>query len=103
MAKIKTKTKTRKNRCLKVDKTSCEVTDKLYEWYSAEFENLGWMILAQSKGMVDKITNYKSSLQHLKTSLEHKLKHLKDTDRKHDVNIMLHNVKILIDHVNKDF
>ena len=100
----KTRTRTRKNRTPKLHKTCCEVTmHKLNEWYTAEFEKLGWMVLAQSRGMIDKISMYKTSLNHLKKSLEHKLTHLKDTDKKQDVHIMLHNVKILIDHVNKDF
>ena len=85
-------------------KTCCEATmHGLNEWYKNEFEKLGWMILAHSRGQMDKIAMYKTTLKHLKDSLEHKLTHLKDSDKKQDVHIMIHNVNILIDHVNKDF
>jgi hypothetical protein len=75
----------------------------LHEWYENKFEKLGWMILAKDKGYNDKIMCYKTSLNRLKTAIEHKMTHIHEADRKEDLQIMLHNVKILVDHVNKDF
>jgi len=80
-----------------------EVTfDGLNKWYVMEFEKLGWMILAKHRGYKDKVTTYLHSLQRLKEALEHKLKHLKEHDRKEDVYIMLDNLHILIDHADED-
>ena len=81
----------------------CEVTyHGLIKWYDAEFEKLGWMILAKQRGYNDKITAYLHSLTRLQQALEHKMTHLKESDRKEDVQIMLYNLKILMDHANKD-
>jgi hypothetical protein len=75
----------------------------LHEWYEAEFEKLGWMILAKHHGFTEKITTYKMALQHLKKALECKLKLLHEADRKADVKIMWDNLCLLIEHVDKDF
>ena len=81
----------------------CEVTfHGLIQWYDMEFEKLGWMVLAKQRGHTDKIVSYLHSLERLKQALEHKLTHLKEVDRKNDVEIMLYNLDILIDHANKD-
>ena len=83
----------------------CEATYYgLQEWYKMKFEKLGWMILAKERGMEDKVMEYKNSLNRLEKSIEHKLKyHTKDVDRKDDLKIMLENVAILKEHVEKDF
>ena len=82
----------------------CEVTFcGLNKWYKEEFEKIGWMILANSKGMKDKVNLYKTSLNNLKEALEHKLTHTSDPDKIQDIHIMLYNVNILIDHAKKDF
>ena len=83
----------------------CEATHNgLQEWYKMKFEKLGWMILAKERGMNEKVMEYKNSLNRLEKSIEHKLKyHTKDPDRKEDLNIMLENLTILKQHVDKDF
>lgn len=83
----------------------CEATHNgLQEWYKMKFERLGWMILAKERGMNDKVIAYKNSLNRLEKAIEHKLKyHTKDVDRKDDLNIMLENVAVLKEHVEKDF
>jgi hypothetical protein len=82
----------------------CEATFcGLSEWYKIEFEKLGWMVLAHSKGMKDKTDEYKKGTNRLKEALEHKLTHVLDEDKIQDIHIMLHNVNILIDHIIKDF
>jgi hypothetical protein len=82
----------------------CEMTFyALNCWYKSEFEKLGWMILADNRGFTDKIESYKMSLSRLSKSLMMKIKDVKDVDKKHDLELMHHNVEILIKHVEKDF
>jgi hypothetical protein len=81
-----------------------EVTYKgIHKWHSAMFEKLGWMILAKEKGMSYKIAPYKMSLQKLKCAILKKHQTMNDMDKKKDLEIMAHNVDILIKHANKDF
>ena len=75
----------------------------LHKWHTKLFEELGWMVLANERGMVDKINNYKDSLYRLKEHLECKLHSLHEHDRKEDIKILWRNVNVLISHVNKDF
>lgn len=82
----------------------CETTfSGLQEWYNHKFEKLGWMILAKDKGMNDKIMEYIHSVNRLEESIQYKLKNTKDVDRKYDLNIMLHNVGVLKQHIHTDF
>ena len=83
----------------------CDATFRgLQEWYKAKFEKLGWMILAKERGMNDKVMEYQNSIKRLEKSIEHKLQyHTKDSDRKDDLKIMLENVAVLKQHVDKDF
>lgn len=93
----KMKNMSRINKC-------CEMTfHALNCWYKSEFEKLGWMVLADNRGFDDKIESYKMNLHRLRESLEMKIKDVKDYDKKHDLELMHHNVKILIKHVEKDF
>lgn len=75
----------------------------LHKWYEAEFEKLGWMVLADKNGYKDKIVCYKSALMRLKDALETRLKMVKESDRAYDLKLMLKNTNTLIDHVVKDF
>lgn len=83
----------------------CDATyHGLQHWYKSKFEKLGWMILAKSKGMNDKIVEYKNSLDRLHKAIQHKLVvHTCDEDNKDDLMIMHHNVGVLKEHVTKDF
>lgn len=93
----------KKEKSSKMDEC-CEMTfHALQKWYTSEFEKLGWMILAQNRGMKDKIESYKMCLKHLHKSLEMKIKDVHDIDTKHDLELMKHNIEILTKHVNKDF
>ena len=75
----------------------------LHHWYKNLHEKLGWMILAKSYGMSDKIAVYKTSLHRFKCAVEKKIKNTRDHDRKEDLRILHHNIMILTEHVDKDF
>jgi hypothetical protein len=98
--------KTRKNRSSKVMPSYIKkdmTIHALNKWYEAMFEKLGWMILAKDKGYNDKIRTYITSVHRLRDSLEHKVRHVKESDRADDLRIMHQNVLLLINHVEKDF
>jgi hypothetical protein len=100
--------RTKKNKRVRSNKhfpgECCKVTMAgLQHWYVEMFEKLGWMILAKSKGMTDKINTYRNSLYRLKMALEQKMTSVNNTDSKNDVVIMLDHVNVLIRHVEKDF
>lgn len=75
----------------------------LSKWYEAMFEKLGWMVLAQKRGMVEKVMNYKNSIDHLEMCLKDRIPHIKDADKKMDLEIMLRNIHILKTHISKYF
>lgn len=76
-------------------------TQGLHKWSCHLFETFGWMLLAKNKGYDAKIVAYKESLAHLQTSLQNKIKKVKDTDTKDDLKILLENVMILKQTVSK--
>ena len=82
----------------------CEMTTfhGLQEWMECKFEKLGWMILAKKKGYTDKVREYLHSLHRLHDAIEHKMLHMRDMDKRDDLEIMLHNVHILCEHAEKD-
>ena len=75
----------------------------LVHWYHSMFETLGWMILAKDHGFEDKIATYKKSIQRLKEGIEKKLREIENNDKRQDLEIMLRNVELLINHTHKDF
>ena len=108
----KTKANKRSRKSIKLGKTMKKM-DKCYNpatihgfhrWYIAMFEKLGWMVLAKSKGhMNDKIVSYKLSLTRLEEKIRCKINTTYDMDKQIDLKLMLQDVRILIDHVDKDF
>jgi hypothetical protein len=75
----------------------------LVRWYHTMFEKLGWMLLAKEHNFDDKIVAYKNSIRHLKEGIIKKHKEMEDHDKRRDLEIMLHNVEILIKHADHDF
>lgn len=101
-----TKTKTRKAHHKKSNHKhyDYEVTfHGLNNWYECKFEKLGWMILAQKKGMLDKVMEYQNSVKRLHMALDEKIKEIHDKDKKMDLIIMRENVETLLEHLKKDF
>ena len=73
----------------------------LNHWYVAMHEKLGWMVLAKAKGYDFKVSAYKQAIEHLVKSIEHVKAEYKDHDRKHDLNVLLMNIKCLHSFVMK--
>jgi hypothetical protein len=97
--------KTRKNIIKnKIPGTCCETTFKgLNTWYKSMFEQLGWMVLAKQYGMTDKVNVYVNSVYRIHMAIEQKMKKTEDKDRIEDLRVMHKNIKILLQHVQKDF
>jgi hypothetical protein len=73
------------------------------KWHKKMFEKLGWMVLAQAKGDTYKVEAYKQSLDKLEKTLEHLMTEYENHNRLHDLRVMLMNVRVLKEHVRKDF
>jgi len=76
--------------------------DGLNHWYVHVFKHFGWIVLEKSRGNQIKVESYKDSVNRLLQSLEFKLKTLHEKDRKEDLLIMIHNVKILKKTIDKE-
>jgi hypothetical protein len=105
------RTRTRKHRSrtthkMNGDRHFCEHCHATFHgighWYRHLFEELGWMILAKERGMIDKTTVYLSSIKRCKMEIEHRMTHIHDADKKDDLNIMRHNLCILMKHAQMD-
>ena len=70
-------------------------------WFRIEHQKLGWMVLAKAKGMDYKVAAYKRAIEDLKKSIEHVMSEYKDTNRIHDLNVMLMEIQVLQDFVEK--
>lgn len=72
-------------------------------WFKSVFEQLGYMVLAKSKGMSDKIQVYINSVHRLKQAIEDKKTKVYDADKVEDLRIMSSNLDVLLKHIHKDF
>jgi len=93
----------RRNHHLPKHNTDERTFHSISEWYHHVFSTIGWMILAKSNGYEDKIKCYKNSIERLHHSIENKIYLTREIDKKNDLKIMLRNLDILKEHVNKDF
>jgi len=81
-----------------------DVTMKgINKWFKSVFEQLGYMVLAKSKGMSDKIQVYINSVHRLKQAIEDKKTKVYDADKVEDLRIMSANLDVLLKHIHKDF
>jgi len=93
------KTKTMKHR-----EPCCPATmHGLNKWFEDMFEKLGWMVLAKARGHKDKIKSNINSLYRLCKASHQKIEKLHEIDRKDDLQILHHNLGILIAHAERDF
>jgi hypothetical protein len=76
----------------------------LHQWGKYLFENLGWMVLMKEHNHNPmKIEAYVESINQYIIHLNEYKKITRDTDKKHDLNALIANAKILQKHVKKDF
>jgi len=75
----------------------------LAHWVTHAYEHLGWMSLAHAHKQSAKVTVYRSSLNHLKDTIEWKINAVHDEDIKADLHILHENVMLLIKTANKLF
>lgn len=68
------------------------------DFYKSLFEKMGWMILAKSNGMNAEVANYKKSLELLRQMLYTKGTQTLDKPMRDDLNIMISNVNVLLNH-----
>jgi len=73
----------------------------IQNWYVAEFEKLGWMVLAKAKGYDDKVSMYKKAIDHLLKTTEHVMGEYQSANRKHDLNVVHMHTMVLKDFVTK--
>jgi hypothetical protein len=78
----------------------------LLKWYKSEFEKLGWMVLAAERDpsnslMKKKVEVYKESLQRLHEKIMCKMMTVEEKDRRDDLEILMRDLLVLINHVKK--
>jgi hypothetical protein len=61
------------------------------EWYEAEFEKLGWMLLANDEA----IHRYKKSIKQLHRGIRHSMKLYNDSDKMNDLKVMKEHTEVL--------
>jgi hypothetical protein len=71
------------------------------KWVMFMYEKLGWMCLAKKHGHELKVRSYLDSIQNLKSSIELKIKHVHEADRKDDLKIHLEDACTLQAAANK--
>lgn len=75
----------------------------LHMWVKHVAEHLGWVIIANAQGHTHRVAEYRRCLKDLAESLDKKLKDITDVDRRADLEILQKKVKVLSEHVAKDF
>lgn len=75
----------------------------LNHWTKGMFEHYGWMVLAMRRGHLEKVHAYVVSLKHLMAALNKKMRQVKESDRKDDLEILRHKVMILTTKAAKNF
>ena len=85
------------------DYKCCDATfDGIHGWYKAMFEKLGWMILAKYKGMGEKTAHYKHSIERLQIAIIQKKENTHDIDKINDLDLLLKDVEVLLEHAKKN-
>ncbi len=71
------------------------------KWFEHMFEKLGWMVLAKAKGYDEKVNQYKEGVHRLVETIQHLKSEYENHNRKHDLNVLLTEAKVLQDFVKK--
>ena len=95
------KNRTQKNRSQGKIPQHVATFQGVQHWFKAEFEKLGWMLLAKAKGYDFKVVAYKKAIRHMIMTIEHLMTEYSEADRIHDLNVLLMEAKILDEFVNK--
>jgi len=74
----------------------------LNHWYKSLAEKLGWIVLSKAKGLDYKVGIYKKSIDHFLRSAKHLKSEYENHNRKHDINIMIMNIEVLKEFVEKN-
>jgi len=64
-------------------------------WFRTMNDRLGWVVIAKAKGLDYKVTAYKRSLKRLIQTIEHVMAEYKSHNRKHDLGVLLIQMKAL--------
>ena len=75
----------------------------LNDWHDHEFRHLGWMVLSKHNRVNDKVVAYKNSVNRLLIAIEKEMRECASKDKLHDLQILHDNVKVLKQHIKKDF
>ena len=68
-------------------------------WLKHEYKHLGWMLMAKAKGMNTKVKAYKESVHSLVRAIKKSMNEYKNSDKKHDLKIMLAQAELLERHM----
>jgi len=86
---------TRKNRIPRNSSTF----SGLAGWLKHEYKHLGWMLLAKAKGLSTKVKAYKESVHDLVKAIKSSMNEFKNSDKKHDLRVMLKQAELLERHM----
>ena len=77
--------------------------DGLHYWSKSLFEKLGWMVLAHCHGHNEDTKCYIKNIKSLEKAIKEKIQLTHCEDKKNDLMILQRNVKLLLEHSEKDF
>jgi hypothetical protein len=72
----------------------------LAHWLKHEYKHLGSMLLAKARGMNTKVKAYKESVHSLVRAIKKSMNEYKNSDKKHDLKIMLAQAELLERHMS---
>lgn len=72
----------------------------LGDWLKHEYKHLGLMLLAKAKGMDTKVKAYKESVHSLVRAIKKSMREYDNSDKKHDLKIMLSHAELLERHMS---
>ena len=75
--------------------TYSSTMNQITYWFNTMNDRLGWVVIAKAKGLDYKVTAYKRSLKRLIKTIEHVNAEYKDHNRKHDLGVILIQMKAL--------